>query len=155
MNSCTFVGRIVADAEMKTTQSGTELCKVRIASDCGWGEHKKTHWLDGTLFGNRGAALVQYLTKGTHVTVVGELEPPQTYDAQGETRVAQSIVIREIALQGKGQGESSAQNGQGGGSAPKADGSQGGGGFEDEFVAALVSRFQEKAMFCTHGSENA
>lgn len=137
MNSCTFCGRVVADAEIKTTQSGTDLCKVRIASDSGWGEHKKTHWLDGAIFGQRGTALAQYLTKGTPVTIVGELEPPRTYEAQGETRVAQCIVIREIALQGKGV-DSNAQNGQGrpqgqgqGQGKPPAQ-TAGGGGFEDE-----------------------
>ena len=129
MNTCTFTGRIVADAEMRTTASGTTLCKVRVASDTGWGENVKTHWLDGVIFGNRGVSLQPHLTKGTPVTVVGDLEPPRTYETQqGETRVAQSLVIREIALQGgkpgqgSGQGGAKAQGGAEGFQAPVGSG---------------------------------
>lgn len=137
MNTCTFCGRVVADAEMRTTASGTTLCKVRIASDCGWGENKKTHFLSCVIFGNRGTALQPHLLKGQQVTVVGELEPPRTYETQqGETRVAQSLVIREIALQGGKQGQGSTQGpqtAQGG-----AEGFQSpppaGDGFEDQEI---------------------
>jgi single-strand DNA-binding protein len=128
MNSCTFTGRIVADAEMRTTASGTTLCKVRIASDTGWGDNVKTHWLDGVIFGNRGVSLQPHLTKGTPITVIGDLEPPRTYETQqGETRVAQSLVVREIALQGGKQGQGSgsgsktAQRASEGFQAPRAD----------------------------------
>ena len=101
MNSCTFTGRVVFDAEMRTTASGTSLCRLRIASDTGWGDNEKTHWLDCVIFGNRGDALQRHLTKGTQVTVVGDLAPPRTYESKsGETRVAQDLVVREIALQG-------------------------------------------------------
>lgn len=109
MNSCTFCGRVVFDAEMRTTNGGAELCRLRIASDTGWGDNKKTHWLDCVIFGKRGASLAQYLKKGQQVTVIGDLEPPRTYDKDGEVRVAQSLVVREIALQGA---MGSAQNDQ-------------------------------------------
>jgi single-strand DNA-binding protein len=111
MNTCTFCGRVVADAELRTTASGTTLLKARIASDTGWGEKKKTHWLDAVVFGNRATALEPHLLKGQQVTVIGELEPPRTYESKdGETRVAQSLVVREIALQG---GKKSAQSSAG------------------------------------------
>ncbi len=114
MNSCTFAGRLVADAEMKTTGSGTTLCSFRVASDCGWGDNKKTHWLSCAIFGERGAKLAPHLLKGDPVTVVGELSPPRTYAAQGETRVAQDMVVREIALQGS-QNSRSGDGGSGAG----------------------------------------
>ncbi len=100
LNSCAFCGRLVADAEMKTAKSGTSLCSFRIASDVGWGDRKQTHWLSCVIFGDRGAKLRPHLRKGDPVTVVGELSPPRLYEAQGETRVAQDLVVREVALQG-------------------------------------------------------
>ena len=128
MNTCTFCGRVVADSELRTTAGGTTLLKVRIASDVGWGDKKKTHFLDGAIFGNRATALEPHLLKGQQVTVIGELEPPRTYETQqGETRVAQSLVIREIALQGgkpgqgSGQGAQAAQGGAEGFQAPHDD----------------------------------
>ncbi|MBB1125530.1 single-stranded DNA-binding protein [Thiospirillum jenense] len=99
MNSSTYTGRIVADAEMKTSQSGNEYCRFRLASDVGFGENKKTHWLDCALFGNRGKTLCQYLKKGTSVVAAGSLEPPRLYETQaGETRVSQSLILNDVAL---------------------------------------------------------
>lgn len=110
MNSCTFCGRLVADAEMKTAPSGTTLCSFRMASDSGFGDRKQTHWLSCVIFGERGPKLQPYLRKGDPITVVGELSPPRTYEAQGEIRVAQDLVVREVALQGS-KGDSTAAMG--------------------------------------------
>ncbi|RNE89860.1 single-stranded DNA-binding protein [Marichromatium sp. AB31] len=101
MNICTFTGRLVADAESRTTPSGTELVRFRVASDIGWGDRRQTHWLDCVLFGSRGKALLQHLAKGLQVTVSGELEPPRQYQGRdGEPRIAQGLVVRDIDLQG-------------------------------------------------------
>lgn len=123
MNTCTFTGRVVADAEMRDTSGGTRLCKVRVASDTGWSDNKKTHWLDCTIFGKRGESLHQHLRKGTPLTVVGDLEPPRTYESNtGETRVAQSLVVRELALHGAKEGSATAATAQTPqGSPPDAD----------------------------------
>ena len=108
MNSCTFAGRLAADAEIKQSRSGTEICSFRVASDCGWGDNKKTHWINCAIFGERGTKLAPYLRKGDPVTVVGELSHPRTYEAGNETRVAQDMIVREVALQGSSRGENSA-----------------------------------------------
>jgi single-strand DNA-binding protein len=109
MNTCTFCGRVVADAELKYIPSGTAVLKFRLASDVGFGEKKQTFWLGCAIWGKRGEALAQHITKGSAVTVVGELEPPRTYEASGETRVAQDMRVAEIALQGGGRDVGQAQ----------------------------------------------
>jgi single-strand DNA-binding protein len=119
MNSCTFCGRLVADAEMKTAKSGATVCNFRIASDTGWGDNKKTHWLSCIIFGERGQKLQPYLKKGDPITVVGELSPPRTYDAQGETRVAQDLVVREVALSGA-KNDSAPRSGDAGSGSPSS-----------------------------------
>lgn len=138
MNSVTFCGRVVADAEVKQTNSGNELCKFRLASDTGWGDQKRTHWLDAAFFGKRGVAIAPHLRKGQQVTVIGELDPPRTYQTQnGDTRVAQDLIVREIALQGA-RGDSEGQAGsthRGRDRTPPAapyGGGTGGGGFSDD-----------------------
>lgn len=131
MNTCTFCGRLVADGELKESESGTPVLKIRVASDVGWGENKKTHWVGGVLFGKRAQALAPHIHKGEHVTVSGTLEPPRMYEAQGETRVAQDMVVQEIALQGGGQGGNASQRPQSG-----AQGSSQGQGGADAYRAA-------------------
>jgi len=138
LNSCTFAGRLAADAEMKTTQGGTELCSFRIASDTGWGDRKKTHWISCALFGDRGVKLAPYLRKGDPITVVGDLAPPRLYEAGGETRVAQDLVVREVALQsGRKAGDDGGKgrdNGTGGNVPSRGSQAAGGGAlpFDDD-----------------------
>jgi single-strand DNA-binding protein len=120
MNTCTFTGRIVADAEMRSTTGGTELCKFRLASDTGWGDRKTTHWLDCVIFVERGRAVQPHLRKGDPVTVVGDLQVPRIYQAKdGEYRSAQDVIVRELAMQGKKQdgGEGTQEGAQGRGGA--------------------------------------
>lgn len=104
MNSCTFCGRLVADAEMKAAKSGTMVCNFRIASDTGWGDNKKTHFLSCVVFGERGVKLQPHLKKGGSVTVVGELTPPRMYTSNGETKAAQDLKVYEVALTGNKEG---------------------------------------------------
>lgn len=106
MNVSSFCGRIVADAEMRTTKSGTTVCHFRLASDSGFGEHKQTHFLGCSILGERGQKLKQYLKKGDPVTVIGSLSPPRLYDAQGEKRVAQDMKVLEIEFQSSPRSDS-------------------------------------------------
>lgn len=100
MNSISLVGRVAFDAELKTAASGSDFCRFRFASDVGYGDRKKTLWLDGVLFGKRAESLAPYLTKGTQIVVVGELEPAETYEGKDGTRVSQSVIVRDLSLVG-------------------------------------------------------
>ena len=42
MNVWTFSGRVGADAELRTTQSGEKVLSFRVANDIGFGDRKTT-----------------------------------------------------------------------------------------------------------------
>lgn len=44
-----------------------------MGSSQGYGDKKTTNWFRCTVWGKRGRSIAQYLTKGTKVTVQGEL----------------------------------------------------------------------------------
>ena len=44
MNVWTFSGRVGADAELRTTQSGEKVLSFRVANDIGFGDRKTTQW---------------------------------------------------------------------------------------------------------------
>jgi single-strand DNA-binding protein len=67
-------GRIGKDAELRTTQSGQQVCGFSLASDQGFGDKKTTNWFRVSLWGKRGQSLAPYLLKGGQVAVSGELE---------------------------------------------------------------------------------
>lgn len=62
--------RIGRDTELRFTQGGKAVCGVALACDVGYGDNKRTSWIEGVLWDKRAEALVQYLIKGKQVFVV-------------------------------------------------------------------------------------
>lgn len=127
MQQITIAGRIGRDAELRTTQNGDIVCGFTVAVDTRNGRDKLTNWWRVSLWGKRGEALAQYLTKGASVTVVGEFALGE-FDGKPQLNVRAS----EIALQGGKQdsGNTSRDDRQPARSASPARGGGGdGGGF--------------------------
>lgn len=107
MQNITIAGRLGRDAELRETQSGP-VCGFTVAVDYRNGREKATNWWRVSLWGKRGEALAQYLTKGVSVTVVGEFSLGE-YDGKPQL----NIRANEISLQGgrsdSGQGERPSQ----------------------------------------------
>lgn len=95
MNSCTFVGRLGRDSELKNTDKG-EVLSFSLASDTGFKDNKKTLWLDCSLWGKRATALSEYLKKGTEMTVVGQLSERSYTDKEGSEKKALQFNVAEI-----------------------------------------------------------
>src|SRR6266404_7906139 len=80
INRVVLVGNLTKDPELRTTPSGTSVCKLRVAvntrqkdSSTGeWGD--KPNYFDVTVWGNQAESCAQYLSKGRPVGVDGRLE---------------------------------------------------------------------------------
>ncbi len=105
MNSITIPGRIGQDAQTKTV-GDTTVTSFSVAEDRKVKGEKITIWWNCSLWGNRGTALEQYLTKGSAVCVIGEASFRQ-YEKDGEARVSSECRVSEITLLGKPEGTSS------------------------------------------------
>lgn len=124
MNVWTFTGRLGADGELRTTQSGEKVLGFRVANDVGFGERKTTQWVDCSIWGRRAESLAPHLTKGKGVVVSGEVTLRE-YEKRDGTRGAQmSVRVAEIDFMGGGREEG------GGGSGGGGYGGGGGGGYE-------------------------
>jgi single-strand DNA-binding protein len=90
MNHGTYPGRVGADAELKTLQSGAKLLSFRLANDVGFGDRKTTQWIDVSYFGKGAEAIAGYVRKGDKITVLGEvkLEEFQKRDGTPGARLA-------------------------------------------------------------------
>ena len=95
MQTITIAGRIGKDAETRSTQTGDSVTGFTVAVDQRNGRDKTTNWWRVSLWGKRGDALAQYLTKGASVTVSGEFSLGE-YDGKPQL----NIRANEIALQG-------------------------------------------------------
>ena len=99
--------RLGRDSELRTTQGGKQLLSFAGAYDIGFGDKKRTQWLDCTLWGDRGVNLQQYLTKGAQVVVYGDdVELEQFTKGDGSVGAKLKCRIVEISLAG---GQQSAQ----------------------------------------------
>lgn len=99
------VCRIGKDAVTRFTQGGKSVTGFSAAFDTGWGENKKTHWLDVSGWGERYEKVAQYLTKGSQVLVEGDIG---TREHDGKTYL--TLTLSDLKLIG------GKQEGQGGGS---------------------------------------
>ena len=96
MNTCTFVGRIPRDAELKDV-GANKVSNFSIGSDVGFGEKKKTMWIECGMWGKRGEALNDSLKKGQQVILVGELSTRE-YEKDGQTKTSLSLNVQSLAF---------------------------------------------------------
>lgn len=73
MLNLTLAGNLGRDAESKSTQDGTPLCRFSVGVSTGYGENKATIWVDVTKWGKGSEGLARILRKGSKVAVSGEL----------------------------------------------------------------------------------
>jgi len=90
--------RLGKDSELATTQSGKQVLKITAAYDVGWGDNKKTVWLDASMWGDRGSKIAQYLTKGTQVVIhADDVEPDAFQGSKGlMTKLKMNIISIEL-----------------------------------------------------------
>ena len=95
MNVFTGIGRIGRDAQTRHTQAGKAVTGWALAVDSGWGENKKTTWLDCSIWGERGEKLAGHIRKGDRLGVTGELG---TREHDGKTYV--TLDVKDVTLLG-------------------------------------------------------
>jgi single-strand DNA-binding protein len=106
MNNITISGSLGRDAETKYLNNGDAVASFSVADS--QGKDKPTIWWNCSLFGKRAGSLIQYLTKGQAVTVVGSVSQREYTDKEGQKKTAIDVRVNDIALQG-GKRESSEQ----------------------------------------------
>jgi len=110
INKVILVGRLTRDAELSYTQSGYALLKFAIAVNRNrkqgdqWVE--EANFFDVTVFGRRGEAIANYMTKGKQVGVEGQLRQDRWESQDGTRRSKVAIDANNIQLLGARAGGS-------------------------------------------------
>ena len=139
LNRVTLIGNLGADPELKYTQNGQAVLRLRLATSESFlnrsGERQqRTEWHTVIVWGKRGEALNNILSKGRSICVEGRIQYRQWEDKDGNKRNTTEINAQNIVLLGGGRGRDSSApddfgggygggggGGGGGGSAPPAD----------------------------------
>lgn len=93
MNNCIFIGRLVADPEIRTTTSGHEVCSFRMAI------HRDKEHSDFFQFvaWNKTANLIcQYFGKGNMLAVTARAQNRDFEDKSGAKRTVTEFVVTSI-----------------------------------------------------------
>jgi single-strand DNA-binding protein len=98
MNSLTITGNLGKDCETRFLADGTAIASFSVADSMG--KDKPSIWWNCSLFGKRGEALAQYLTKGQTVTVIGTVTEREYQNKDGQTVKTMDVRVQDVALQG-------------------------------------------------------
>ena len=130
VNKVILVGNLGRDPEIRSTQDGTRIVQLNLATSENWrdrvsGERKeRTEWHRVVIFNERLAEVAEkYLRKGSKVYVEGQLQTRKWQDQQGQERYTTEVVI------GRFRGELTMLDGARDGGAARGGAMEG--GFDD------------------------
>src|SRR6266481_7448060 len=149
VNKVILVGNLGRDPELRSTQDGTRIANLNLATSESWrdrtsGERKeRTEWHRVVIFNERLVEIAEkYLRKGSKIYVEGALQTRKWTDNSGVEKYSTEVVLQkfrgELTMldgaagargQGGGAGEGGYDEGDAGsfGSAPRAAAPAGGG----------------------------
>ncbi len=124
VNKVILVGNLGKDPEVRTTQDGSKIVNLTLATSETWndrasGERKeRTEWHRVVIFNDKiGEVAEKYLRKGRKVYVEGALQTRKWTDQGGQERYTTEVVIGrfrgELVLIDSGRGEEGAGMGSG------------------------------------------
>ena len=123
INRVTITGNLTKDPELRHLDSGTAVCKMRVAvnsrrkdSSGEWVD--KPNYFDVTVWGAQGENCSTYLSKGRPVAVDGRLEWREWESKEGGKRQSVEIIADSVQFLGSRDG---AANGGGNGFTPQSD----------------------------------
>ena len=91
MNSVQLIGRLTKDPELRMSNGGESVCTVRLAVDR-MGENDSAGFIDVAVFGRRGEACAQHLSRGWLIGVSGRLRYREWTGRDGGRRSSVAIV---------------------------------------------------------------
>lgn len=135
LNRAILVGNLGVDPELKFTQGGQAVLRIRLATTESFlnrtGERQeRTDWHTVVVWGKRAEALNKILSKGRTIWVEGRIQTRSWEDKDGGKRYSTEINANNIGLVGGGGGGGGGPRmgapAAGGSSAPEGGGYDGG-----------------------------
>ena len=131
VNKVILVGNLGRDPEIRSTQDGTRVANLNLATSESWrdrnsGERReRTEWHRVAIFNERLVEIAEkYLRKGSKIYVEGALQTRKWTDNSGQERYTTEVVLQRF------RGELTMLDGAGGASGGRGGGA-GEGGFDD------------------------
>ncbi len=111
INRVELLGRVGTDPELRTTQNGTAVVQLRLATDRRNGnEDSQTDWHTVVCWDKQAEAVAQYVQKGERVYVAGRLNHHSWETDSGERRSRTEVHASEVIFLGSSNGNGSRES---------------------------------------------
>ena len=111
-NKTIVVGNLTREIELKYLSTGSAVAKTSIAYSDGFGENKKTHFIDVVVWGKTAEAFSNYCKKGSKVLLVGVVQFEQWTAQDGSSRSRHSLRVEEMKMLDSKPNDGSSQQSQ-------------------------------------------
>lgn len=110
-NRVLLLGNVGADPELKQTQGGTSVLKIRLATTERYQDKSgtwtdRTDWHSVVVWGKRAEGLHKVLAKGSQIFVEGALKTSSYEDRDGNKRYKTEVTANKVILGGRAPGRS-------------------------------------------------
>lgn len=106
VNSCTFIGNLGRDPEIRYGQGGDAIANFSIACTESWkkdGEKReRTEWIRISAFGKLAEIIGEYLKKGSSVYIEGRMQTRKWQNKEGVDQYTTEIVANKMVMLGGG-----------------------------------------------------
>ena len=103
LNCAIIMGRLVADPELRTTQSGISVTSFRVAVDRNFvpqGGERQTDFIDVVAWRQTAEFVSKFFHKGSMIAVQGSIQTRNYEDKNGNKRTAVEIVADNVSFTG-------------------------------------------------------
>jgi single-strand DNA-binding protein len=97
-NHVQLVGRLVADPELRHTQSGDAVVGFRLAVDRNFS--KEADFFGCTAWRKTAAIIAEYCRKGSQVAIYGSIQNRKYQTREGEDRTVTEVQVQQVQLLG-------------------------------------------------------
>ena len=105
INKVMILGRLGNDPEVRTTQNGSVVANLSVATNDGIGENITTEWHKVVVFGKSAEAIQKYTSKGSQLFVEGRLRTNKWQDKNGNTQYTTEIIANKFEFIGGGNNQ--------------------------------------------------
>lgn len=103
LNCAIIMGRLTADPELRTTNTGLPVTSFTVAVDRGYaraGEQKQTDFINCVAWRQTAEFVTKYFQKGSMIAVQGSIQTRTYDDRNGNRRYATEIVANNVSFCG-------------------------------------------------------
>lgn len=106
INKAIIMGRLTHEPELRQTGTGHSVCSFSIAVNNGYGENRRTDFINCVAWNKTAEFVSRYFTKGKMIIVIGRITTRAWEDKDGKKCYATDVVADEVSF-GESKGTAS------------------------------------------------